>query len=302
MEASGSQVNLADGEQSHTIVAKIDLSPGLYVVATPIGNLRDVTLRALDVLASANLILCEDTRVTKRLLERYRITTPLGRYDDHSGDRDRDAILGRLAAGEAVALASDAGTPLVSDPGFKLARAVIEAGHAVVPVPGASAPLAALTAAGLPTDSFFFGGFLPEKSVARQKTLAALLGRGETVIVFESARRLPDALADAAAVDPERRVIVARELTKRFEEFVRGPASELADKYRKEGPPKGEVVLLFAPAPAPESGQAETDAALRDALRHLSTKEAATAVAYLTGARRRDLYQRALELAGEKDG
>ena len=292
MEAPDSQVNLP-------VDHSVPLSAGLYVVATPIGNLRDITLRALDVLNGADLIACEDTRMTKRLLDRYGITTPTTRYDDHSSARDRDALIARIARDEAVALVSDAGTPLVSDPGFKLVRAVLAAGHNVVPIPGPSSILAGLSAAGLPSDQFFFGGFLPDKQAARQTALTRHLARGETVIVFEAARRLPACLADVAAIDGTRDIAVARELTKRFEEITRGTATELEAHYQKEGPPRGEVVLLLAPAPKTEGADADVDAALREALKTLSVKEAATALAYATGRKRRDLYNRAVELNEE---
>jgi 16S rRNA (cytidine1402-2'-O)-methyltransferase len=276
---------------------QVKLTPGLYLVATPIGNLRDVTLRALDVLGAADVIACEDTRITRRLLDRHDIRTPLVRYDDHSGEADRDRLLDRIGAGEAVALASDAGTPLVSDPGFKLVRAAIAAGVDVVPIPGPSSVLAALCLAGLPTDRFSFAGFLPEKAAARQAALAEALGMAGSVVVFEAARRLPAALADLAALAPERPVVVARELTKRFEEGVRGTAADLAARYRKEGPPRGEIVLVIGPPAREQADEADLDAALRAALRDLSVKEAASAVAYMTGRKRRDVYARAVELS-----
>lgn len=281
---------------------QVKLAPGLYLVATPIGNLRDITLRALDVLRGADVIACEDTRVTRRLLDRYDIATPLVRYDDHSGDGDRRRLLDRVASGEAVALASDAGTPLVSDPGFKLVRAAVAEGLDVVPVPGPSSVLAALCLAGLPTDRFSFAGFLPEKAAGRQAALADALGLPGTVVAFEAARRLPGCLADLAALDPGRPVVVARELTKRFEEAVRGSAAELAERYRKEGPPRGEVVLVIGPPAEADAGAADLDSALRAALRDLSVKEAASAVAYMTGRKRREVYARAVELSKERDG
>ena len=189
---------------------QVKLTPGLYLVATPIGNLRDVTLRALDVLRAVSVVACEDTRITRRLMDRYAIPTPLSRYDDHSSDADRQRLIDRMKAGEAVALASDAGTPLVSDPGFKLVRAAIAEGVDVVPIPGPSSVLAALCVAGLPTDRFSFGGFLPEKQVARQNALNEALRLPGTIVVFESARRLPASLADLAAIAPGRPVVVAR--------------------------------------------------------------------------------------------
>lgn len=277
---------------------QVNLAPGLYLVATPIGNLRDVTLRALDVLRAAAVVACEDTRITRRLLHRYGIETPLVRYDDHSSEADRQRLIGRMKAGEAVALASDAGTPLVSDPGFKLVRAAIVEGVEVVPIPGPSSVLAALCLAGLPTDRFSFGGFLPEKQAARQSALNEALRLPGTVVVFEAARRLPASLVDLAAIAPARQVVVARELTKRFEEAVRGPAAELAERYRKEGPPRGEVVLVIGPPDEADPDAADLDAALRQALRDLSVKEAASAVAFALKLPRRQVYARAVALKG----
>jgi len=279
---------------------QVNLAAGLYLVATPIGNLRDVTLRALDVLAGCDVIACEDTRITRRLLDRYGIETPLTRYDDHSSEADRNRLVDRIAGGAVVALASDAGTPLVSDPGFKLVRAAIAAGCRVIPVPGPSSVLAALAGAGLPTDRFSFHGFLPEKAVARKTALAELLRDGGTIVVFEAARRLPQAMADLAELAPERQVVVARELTKRFEEFRRGPAAEVAAHYQTEGPPRGEVVLVIEGGGEEMTSDEALDAALREALGRLSVKEAAQAVAEATGRRRRDVYQRALALT--RDG
>ena len=276
---------------------QVNLAPGLYLVATPIGNLRDVTLRALDVLRSAHVVACEDTRITRRLLDRYAITTPLSRYDDHASEADRQRLIDRMKAGEAVALASDAGTPLVSDPGFKLVRAAIAEGVDVVPIPGPSSVLAALCLAGLPTDRFSFGGFLPEKQVARQNALNEVLRLPGTIVVFESARRLPASLADLAAIAPDRPVVIARELTKHFEEAVRGTAAELAARYHKDGPPRGEVVLVIGPPDEADPEAADLDAALRSALRDLSVKEAASAVAFTTGLPRRQVYARAVELS-----
>jgi 16S rRNA (cytidine1402-2'-O)-methyltransferase len=280
---------------------QVKLTPGLYLVATPIGNLRDVTLRALDVLGAASAVACEDTRITRRLLDRYDITTPLSRYDDHSSEADRQRLIDRMLAGEAIALASDAGTPLVSDPGFKLVRAAIAAGVTVVPIPGPSSVLAALCLAGLPTDRFSFGGFLPEKMVARQNALNELLRQPGTHVVFESARRLPASLADLAALAPARPVVVARELTKHFEEGVRGTAAELAARYQKDGPPRGEVVLVIGPPDEADAEAADLDAALRTALRDLSVKEAASAVAFMTGLPRREVYARAVTLSKARD-
>lgn len=278
---------------------QVNLAAGLYLVATPVGNLRDVTLRALDVLAASDAIACEDTRITRRLLDRYGIRTPMVRYDDHSGEQTRTALLNRVSEGQAIALASDAGTPLVSDPGFKLVREAVEMGLRVIPVPGPSSVLAALTGAGLPTDRFSFHGFLPEKAKARHDRLQALLGVAETIVVFESARRLPATLKDIAGLDARRPIVVARELTKRFEEFRRGPAEELAAHYQQEGPPRGEVVLVIGPGAAAEASEEDVDTALRELLETESVKDAAQRVAAATGRRRRDLYQRALVLSNE---
>lgn len=274
---------------------QVKLSPGLYVVATPIGNLRDITLRALDVLGAVDVIACEDTRITKRLLDRYGIKTKMLAYHDHNAPRIRPKLLARLGAGETVALVSDAGTPLISDPGFKLIGAAYDAGAKVWTVPGPSAVTAGLAVAGMPSDRFCFYGFLPEKAVARKKALQAL-GANGTAIFFEAARRLPACLKDLAAIDPERDVAVARELTKRFEEVRRGSAAELSTHYQKEGPPKGEVVLLIGPAPDKPADQADVDAALLEALAHLSVKDAASEVAALTNHPRRAVYERALAM------
>lgn len=274
---------------------QVKLSPGLYVVATPIGNLRDITLRALDVLGAADVIACEDTRITRRLLDRYDIVTKMLAYHDHNAPRVRPKLMARLKAGEAVALVSDAGTPLISDPGFKLINEAYSAGAGVWTVPGPSAVTAGLSVAGLPSDRFCFYGFLPEKTAARKKVLNALSGDG-TAIFFEAARRLPACLKDLAAIDPEREIAIARELTKRFEEVRRGSALELCDHYQKAGPPKGEVVLLIGPAASKPADQADVDAALVEALSRLSVKDAASEVSALTKHPRRAVYERALVL------
>ncbi|MCS0502495.1 16S rRNA (cytidine(1402)-2'-O)-methyltransferase [Ancylobacter mangrovi] len=276
--------------------------PGLYVVATPIGNLGDVTLRALETLAGADLVVCEDTRVTRRLLDRYGIETPLAVYHDHNAEQARPRLLARLAEGAALALVSDAGTPLVSDPGYKLVGAAIEAGHRVVPLPGASASLAALVAAGLPTDRFFFEGFLPAKSGARRNRIAELKAIPATLVLYETGPRLPDCLADLAAGLGARPAAVCRELTKAFEEVRRGPLDALAAHYAEAGPPKGEIVLVIGAPVAAAADEEDVDAALRRALASLSVKDAAAAVAAAMGVPRRAVYARALALQqGEGD-
>ena len=277
------------------------LTPGLHLVATPIGNLRDITLRALEVLAAADLIACEDTRVTRKLLEHYGISTPLTPYHEHNAAAARPKLLARLGAGEAVALVSDAGTPLVSDPGFKLVRATQEAGHAVTAVPGASAALTALTVAGLPSDRFFFEGFLPAKEGQRRSRIAELARIPATLIVFESGPRLARTLADLAAGLPGRQAAVCRELTKLHEEVRRDELAALADAYAAGAETRGEIVIVIAP-PSEDSAQAdagEVDALLRRALGRTSVKDAVSEVAAATGRPRREIYQRALSLADE---
>ncbi len=281
-------------------------APGLYLCATPIGNLRDITLRALDLLAAADVIACEDTRTTARLLREYAITASTTPYHEHNAARARPALLRRLAAGQVVALVSDAGTPLVSDPGFKLVRAVIAAGHTVSVLPGASAVLAALGVAGLPTDRFLMTGFLPPRAAARIRELDELAAVPASLVIFESARRLPKTLAAMAARLGPREACVARELTKVFEEARRGTLDALAAHYAAEGPPRGEVVIVVGPPSADGTAgmsDDEIDAALRDALRGHRLKGAVDAVAGASGRARREVYQRALALTrSDADG
>ena len=280
------------------------LSPGLYIVATPIGNLRDVTFRALATLAAADAVLAEDTRVTRTLLMHYGITTPLVAYHEHSNAAVRERMVLRLQAGEALALVSDAGTPLVSDPGFKLVQAAIAAGIPVLPIPGPSAVMTAIVAAGLPTDRFFFEGFLPQKAGARRNRLAALAAVPGTLVVFESPHRLPDMLTDAAAMlGGDRPAVVARELTKLYETIRRGSLGTLARTFAEEGPPKGEVVVVIGASEG--DAPAETDEALDQrllaALAQHSIKDAAALIADETGRAKRDVYARALVLARRGD-
>jgi 16S rRNA (cytidine1402-2'-O)-methyltransferase len=277
------------------------LEPGLHVVATPIGNLRDITVRAVETLAAASLVACEDSRVTRRLVDHFGLTAKLVPYHEHNAAEMRPKLLERLAAGESVALVSDAGTPLVSDPGFKLVEAAREAGHRVVPVPGPSAVMAALVAAGLPTDAFFFAGFLPPKTTGRQGRARALAAVPGSLVFFETGPRLAASLADLAAVLGDRPAAVCRELTKLHEEVRRGSLAALAGAYAGEADPKGEIVLVVGP-PGEPPPPAETDieALLRAELAEKSVKDAAAAVASATGLARRDLYQRALLLAKEE--
>lgn len=306
MEAAGELRRLAIGRDSgeacamarHLPTPALDdapLAPGLYVVATPIGNLRDITLRALDVLAGCDVVLCEDTRVSGKLMSLFGLSKKLERYDEHAAERTRPKVMAALAEGGRVALISDAGTPLVSDPGYRLVREAAEAGHRVYPIPGASALLAGLSVAGLPTDRFLFAGFPPPKSAARRTFLAELAGIRATLIFFEGGSRLADSLADMAVVLGDREAVVCRELTKLYETVVRGSLSQLAADPQFAAP-KGELVVLVGPGREQEATDADADAALADALTRLKPAEAAAEVAKALGLARRDLYKRALAL------
>ncbi|WP_392354684.1 16S rRNA (cytidine(1402)-2'-O)-methyltransferase [Brevundimonas sp. LF-1] len=271
------------------------VSPGLYLVATPIGNLRDMTLRALDVLAAADLVLAEDTRVTAKLLTAYGLKAKLERCDDHASARAAEIAVERLRAGEVVVLVSDAGTPLVSDPGYVVARAAVAEGLPVHPVPGPSSLLAALCIAGLPADRILFAGFLPPKSGARRTALEELRTGRQTLVFFESGPRLRDSLTDMAQVLGPRPAAVARELTKLYEECVRGTLAELAADPRLDAP-KGEIVVVVGPGEAEVASAADADAALSEALTRLPPGEAAAEVSKALNLPRKPLYKRALEL------
>jgi len=274
--------------------------PGLYLVATPIGNLGDITLRALETLAGVDVIACEDTRITRRLTERYAIKAELKPYHEHNAALVRPRILARLAQGEAIALVSDAGTPLISDPGFKLVREVCAAGNRVFALPGPSSVLAALSVAALPTDRFFFEGFLPAKETARRARLSELSKVDATLVLFESGNRVQDAIADLAAIMGDREAAICRELTKLHEDITRAPLSELANNADKLET-RGEFVLVIAPP----SEQAQTmtadalDDVLRTSLRGASVRDAVAHAVEISGRPRREIYARALELAGE---
>ena len=277
------------------------VSPGLYIVATPIGNLRDITLRALDVLRAADAILAEDTRVAGKLLSAYDIKKPLLRYDDHAGPRVLPEILDRLQAGQVVAQISDAGTPLISDPGFRLVEAARNAGAAVHPIPGPSAVLAALCLAGLPTDRFLFAGFLPPKSAARRTALAEFISIQTTLVFFETGPRVHEALSDMAEVLGDRPACVCRELTKLYETGHAGTLTTLAtDPVLQE--PRGEIVIVIAP-PAEQAPSSENlEEALKLALEHYSPSDAAQQLAQMFGLPRKMIYQKALELKGRERG
>lgn len=280
---------------------KQELSAGLYLVTTPLGNLGDMTYRAVTTLHQADVIFCEDTRVTGKLLQAFDIRRPMKVYNDHSDTVTRDYILELVGNGKAVALVSDAGMPLISDPGYKLVRRAYEVDIPVTTVPGASAVLVGLSLSGLPTDKFYFGGFLPAKDKARRDVLAQSIAIPATLVFFETANRLPDTLAVLADLYPAREVAVTRELTKKFEQVRRGYAEELLTFYREEGEPKGEIVLVIAP-PADTQGNEispdNLDSLIRDALARHSLRDAVDAVMAQTGLKRKAVYNRAVALKG----
>jgi 16S rRNA (cytidine1402-2'-O)-methyltransferase len=269
---------------------------GLHLVATPIGNLGDITLRALEVLAGADLIACEDTRVTIRLLERYGIHAPLTAYHEHNAAAARPKLLARLAQGEAIALVSDAGTPLISDPGFKLAREASRADIALHALPGASSVLAALSVAALPTDRFYFEGFLPHKDGARRNRLHEIATIDATLVVFEGGSRITQSIRDLADVLGPREAAICRELTKMHEEVRRGSLADLASLPADEWETRGEFVVIVAPPQPNVLSDSDVDAHLIRALQNNSLKDAVSAVADLSQRPRRDVYARALEL------
>jgi len=290
-----------DRARRYTVVGHAVEAPpplaGLTVVATPIGNLRDITLRALEILASADLVACEDTRVTRKLFDHYGLSAPLIAYHDHNAEAVRPKILERLAAGNAVALVSDAGTPLISDPGYRLVREALAAGHLVTAAPGPSSTLMALTVAGLPTDRFFFEGFLPAKEAARRTRIADLARIPATLVVFESGPRLAETLSDLAAGLGAREAALAREMTKLHEEVRRGDLASLAADYAAGAESRGEMVIVIAPPVGEQASDDDIDALLNHALARTTVKEAVAEVASATGVPRRTVYSRALELA-----
>jgi 16S rRNA (cytidine1402-2'-O)-methyltransferase len=299
---------LSDAEErcftlvEHEVVAPKAV-PGLHLVATPIGNLGDITLRALETHAGVDIIACEDTRVTRKLVDRFGIRSTLKPYHEHNAAEVRPAILRHLAQGGSIALVSDAGTPLISDPGFKLVREVCAAGHPVITLPGPSSLLAALTVAALPTDRFFFEGFLPSKEGARRNRLGELSRLDATLVLFEAGSRVQDTLRDLADIFGARDAAICREMTKLHEEVRRGPLPELA--AAADGlETRGEFVLVIGPpaATAQMMPQAELDALLRTALRRDSVKDAVAHALEVSGRPRREIYARALELAKEIDG
>lgn len=273
---------------------------GLYLVATPIGNLGDISARALDVLAHADVVACEDTRVTAKLFSLLGISAPLTPYHEHNADKVRPHLIERLKNGEMIALVSDAGTPLVNDPGYRLVQDCVNEGIYVTAVPGASAVLTALQLSGLPCHRFLFSGFLPVRTAARQKELAELATVPATLIFYEAPQRIEETLADARAVLGDRKAALARELTKKFEQTIRGTLSELMSYYKENGPLKGEFVLLIAPPDKNEKPDMDSlTASLREALKTMSLKDAVARTAVATGLNKKQIYELALAIKNE---
>src|SRR5882672_3423609 len=309
MRAKAASINTPEGltepaDRTFTVAGHVlaapKAAPGLHLVATPIGNLGDITLRALETLAGVDIIACEDTRITRRLTERYAISAQLKPYHEHNAEAARPKILQWLAEGASIALVSDAGTPLISDPGFKLVREVCAAGHAVIALPGASSVLTALAVAALPTDRFFFEGFLPSRETARRTRLTELARIDATLVMFESGNRIQDTLHDLAGIMGTRDAAICREMTKMHEEVRRAPASELA-RAAATLETRGEFVLVIGPPPADAqimTGDALDDL-LRTSLQRDSVKDAVAHAVELSGRPRREIYARALELAKE---
>jgi len=280
-----------------TEIAVRPLQPALYLVATPIGNLADITLRALETLAAADLVACEDTRVSRVLLERYGIRRRTTAYHEHNAAEAGPKLIAALEGGQSVALISDAGTPLVSDPGYRLVGEAIERGIRVVPIPGPSAPLAALTASGLPSDTFLFAGFLPSKAGQRQTRLEELLAVPATLIFFESPRRLAETLSAMAEVlGAARPAAIGRELTKTFEEMRPGTLGALAAHYAEADTPKGEIVICVGPPLQRTEGPADIDRLLLSLSAEMPASKAAAEAAKMTGGQKQVLYRRLLEL------
>ena len=281
-------------------IKEIKLQAGLYIVATPIGNLRDITLRALDVISSADIIACEDTRVTNKLLSAYLIKKKMLKYNDHSKESERNRILDEIRGGKSVALLSDAGTPLISDPGYKLVKEAVEEGVYVTTIPGASSVISALTLSSLPTDRFLFGGFLPPKSKGRKDTFAEFEDVNATLVFFESGNRLQDSIGDLKDVLGDREISVVREISKSFEEVKAGKAGDVFEYYAENGKPKGEIVIVVSPPSKKEYGQKDIDYLLMEHLKDMSVKDASLKAADQLGLKKKELYQRALELKSDE--
>ncbi len=276
------------------------IPPGRYLVATPIGNMRDITFRALDTLASVDFVVCEDTRVTGKLLNAFGIKKKMVAYNDHATAKQRAPIVEAIAGGASVALVSDAGMPLISDPGYKLVRELVAAGHRVTSLPGANAAMMGLQLSGLPSDMFAFGGFLPPKETARRKTLSAWKDFSGTLIFYETGPRLEACLRDIKKTMGERQIAVARELTKMFEDVKRGPVSTLLMETAKKGPPKGEIVLIIGqPEEEVAAPITNLDGQIRLALQTMSVRDAADFIAEATGLPKKTIYTLTLKLSGK---
>jgi 16S rRNA (cytidine1402-2'-O)-methyltransferase len=306
-EATRQAPGVNEADQSfvvgQAVIPARPLEPALYLVSTPIGNLGDVTLRALETIAAADVLACEDTRVTRVLLDRYGIRKRPVAYHDHNADEAGPRLIDLLEAGRSVALVSDAGTPLVSDPGYRLVGRALAAGIRVIPVPGPSAVLAALTASGLPVDAFLFAGFLPVKAGQRRSRLESLKAVPASLVFFESPRRLDDTLAAMAEILGDRPAAVAREVTKAFEEVTRGPLQSLAARYRGVPAPKGEVVICIGPPPSEIAGEpADLDRLLLSLAAEMSASKAAAEAARMTGRPKPELYRRLLDLRDQAGG
>lgn len=277
------------------------IKAGLYIVATPIGNLGDITKRSLDTLKAVDVIACEDTRITGKLLNAFLIKKPMIAYHEHSASGRLPQLLQMITEGKSVALVSDAGTPLISDPGYRLVEAAAKQDLYITTLPGASAVISALTLAGLPTNRFLFMGFAPTKTKARQDWFAAEHNTAATLVYYESAKRLAGSLVDAHSVLGNRQAAVCREITKKFEQTVRGDLAALTARYQTDGPPKGEVVVVVAPATPDKTATSkfdlDTTKILEMALQHMTVKSAATFVAEITGERKKAMYQQALDIS-----
>ncbi len=306
-ETNHDQTDTSSGKSFRIAGVSVPARPlenALYLVATPIGNLGDITLRALETLSSADVLACEDTRVTRILLERYGIRNRPYAYHEHNAQEVGPRLIAALEAGKSVALVSDAGTPLVSDPGYRLGQLALDAGYHVVPVPGASAPLAALVGSGMPSDAFLFAGFLPVKDRGKRDRFAELSKIPATLIFFESPHRIGASVRVAAEVlGRDRRAVVCRELTKTFEEFRRGTLGELAEYYHEDRTVKGEIVLLVEPPSYDDIPDIEdVEKLLKDLVSTMPAAKAAAEAAKLTGLPRKELYQRLLDMKDSDGG
>lgn len=279
---------------------EVSLKPGLYLVPTPIGNMRDITFRALDVLAAADLVVCEDTRVTGKLLKAFGLKKPMRVYNDHATEKDRNHIIKVIEEGESVAMVSDAGTPLISDPGYKLVREIVGMGLTVTALPGANAVLPALQLSGLPCDAFSFVGFLPARSGPRKAMLEKWQDRPGTLICYETGPRIEESLKDIQKVLGDRPATMSREITKLYEETRRGKISTILESIKESGQPKGEIVLIIGENKVESAAAAETiEGQLKEALKQLSVRDAAEMVATATGKPKKAIYMLALKLSGK---